>query len=75
MEDFYHLREDIKNVMDERQADKTTLENFFTKLIDETLNESSSTRTKIRKAQSKGGMKLSRGIFELPEMIKLRLQK
>jgi hypothetical protein len=75
MEDFYHLREGIRNAMDEQQANKTAVENFFAKLIDDIFNESDPTPNKIKKAQSKRSVRLSRILFELPEVIKLHLQK
>jgi hypothetical protein len=75
MEDFHHLREGIRNVIDERQADKTDVENFFTRMIDDIFDESGSTRDKHKKAQSRRGKKFSRILFELPEVIKLHLQK
>jgi hypothetical protein len=75
MEDFYHLREGIKSVIDERQVEKTEVENFFARMIDDIFDEGGSTRNIRNKAQSRRSKKFSRILFELPEVIKLHLQK
>ena len=75
VEDFYHLREGIKSVIDERQANKTDVESFFARMIDGIFDEGGSTRKEIKRAQSKRDKKFSRILFELPEVIKLHLQK
>jgi len=75
MDDFHHLRESIRSVIDERQVEKTDVENFFARMIDDIFDEGSPTQNIRKKAQSRRGNRFSRILFELPEVIKLHLQK